>query len=99
MRVTHLRARPLALPLIFLLLAVLVAPQPALAAPNAGPSAAQATAVYIVQLIDDPVVAYDGKIPGLKATRVNRGQKIDVENADVIAYASYLDSRHNAALS
>ena len=32
---------------------------------------------YIVQMADAPVVAYNGGIAGLKATRPNRGKKID----------------------
>jgi subtilisin family serine protease len=99
MHVSHLRARLFALPLVFALVAVLATPQTALAAPNAGASGSQDKGVYIVQLIDDPVIAYDGKVPGLKATKVKKGEKVDTENPDVIAYASYLDSRHNDALA
>ena len=42
---------------------------------------------YIVQLLDKPVVAYDGGIAGLKATKPKKGQKIDPNSADVVKYA------------
>ena len=57
------------------------------------------TAVYIVQLLEDPAVAYAGGVPGLKATKPANGKKIDPADGDVVAYAAYLDSRHNDALS
>ena len=56
-------------------------------------------AVYIVQLLEDPAVAYTGSVPGLKATKPTAGQKIDPADSDVVAYAAYLDSRHNDALA
>jgi subtilisin family serine protease len=55
--------------------------------------------VYIVQMVDDPVVAYKGGVPGLKATKPGRGQKINPRSQDVIAYAGYLDARHGQLLS
>ena len=54
---------------------------------------------YIVQLSEEPVVAYRGGIPGFRATRPSKGQKIDPTSAHVINYASFLASRHDAALS
>jgi Subtilase family/Fibronectin type-III domain/Peptidase inhibitor I9/PA domain len=54
--------------------------------------------LYIVQMIESPVVAYKGDIPGLKATQPQKGQKIDPLSSDVIAYASYLDNTHSRAL-
>jgi len=54
---------------------------------------------YIVQMLDAPAVAYTGGVPGLRATKPTRGQKIDPLNTDVVRYAAYLDSRHNDALA
>lgn len=54
--------------------------------------------LYIVEMIESPVVAYKGDIPGLKATQPRKGQKIDPLSSDVIAYVSYLDNRHSTAL-
>ena len=65
----------------------------------AGAPSKRLSNVYIVRMIEDPVVAYRGGIKGLRATRPAPGQKIDPRNPDVVRYASYLDSRHNAALA
>lgn len=61
--------------------------------------AAESTSGYIVQMIDAPAVSYTGGIPGLRATKPAKGQKIDPLNNDVVKYAAYLDSRHNDALA
>ena len=54
--------------------------------------------LYIVQMADAPVVAYNGGIAGLKATRPNRGQKIDPNSPDVVRYADFLTAKHDDAL-
>ncbi len=54
--------------------------------------------LYIVQMDDAPVVAYTGGIPGLKATKPNRGQKINPFSNDVVKYADYLTAKHDNAL-
>jgi subtilase family protein/fibronectin type III domain protein/PA domain-containing protein/peptidase inhibitor I9 len=61
------------------------------AAPGKGSSG-----VYIVQLDEPPVVAYEGGIAGLAATAPARGQKINPSDAKVQRYAGHLRSRHNA---
>lgn len=55
--------------------------------------------VYVVQMLDNPAVAYQGGIPGLKATAPKNGQKIDPNSADVVNYVSYLKGKHDAALN
>ena len=55
--------------------------------------------VYIVQMVDDPVVAYKGGVAGLKATQPGKGQKVNPLSPDVIAYAGYLNARHGQALA
>ena len=50
--------------------------------------------LYIVQMSEAPVVAYEGDIPGLKATAPKKGQKIDPNSPQVVDYAAYLDKRH-----
>lgn len=55
--------------------------------------------VYIVQMVDDPVVAYKGGVAGLKATQPGKGQKVNPLSPDVIAYAGYLNDRHGQALA
>jgi subtilisin family serine protease len=54
--------------------------------------------LYIVQMIQQPVVAYKGGIPGFKATAPKKNQKIDPNSADVVKYADYLKGRHDEAL-
>ena len=54
--------------------------------------------LYIVQMSEDPVVAYKGGIAGMKATQPQKGQKIDPTRPDVLIYAAYLDNRHNDAI-
>ncbi len=87
----------------FTLLAALVLALPAVSqGPDPGASLAKeiiASDVYIVQMVQAPVVAYGGGIAGYKATQPGRGRKIDPYNADVIKYVGYLDSRHNEALA
>lgn len=55
--------------------------------------------VYIIRMIDDPVVAYEGGIPGYKATKPGNGQKINPKDAKVVKYVNRLISGHNNALS
>jgi subtilisin family serine protease len=53
---------------------------------------------FIVQMEDQPVVAYNGGVKGLKATAPKKGAKIDPLSADVVAYTGYLNGKHAAAL-
>lgn len=54
--------------------------------------------IYIVQMIDNPAVAYEGGIKGLKATKPNKGKKLDPESKHVIDYVSHLKGKHSKAL-
>ena len=54
---------------------------------------------YIVRMADTPVVAYDGGVAGLQATRPAKGQKINPNSNAVTRYAAYLDGKHNATLA
>jgi peptidase inhibitor I9 len=65
----------------------------------AGRAAARTNSLYIVQMADFPVSSYTGGVPGLAATKPNRGQKINPNDPNVIGYAGYLDGRHNEALA
>jgi len=51
--------------------------------------------LYVVQMSESPVVDYKGDIPGFKATKPAKGQKIDPASGDVAAYTSLLDRRHD----
>src|SRR5512138_603839 len=54
-------------------------------------SEASPNGVYIVQMVDSPVVAYEGGVKGLKATAPQQGKKIDPNSTAVITYVSYLN--------
>jgi hypothetical protein len=80
--------------------ALCVAPVTAI---SGGPGEAQAKGkaqnkVYIVQMAEQPVVAYKGDIGKLKATAPRKGQKIDPNSSAVVNYVSYLDARHDRVL-
>src|SRR5438270_3391711 len=57
------------------------------------------SSTYIVRVSEDPVVAYQGGVPGLRATKPGKGQKIDPNDPAVVNYARYLDSKHDGALA
>src|SRR5687767_785895 len=76
-----------------------VAAQPNLRPGRGGQVQESPNGVYIVQMINDPVVAYRGGINGLRPTKPAPGQKIDPNSPAVVAYVRYLDSKHNEALS
>ncbi len=53
---------------------------------------------YIVQIAGDPVVAYDGGVKGLKATKPAKGEKINPRGRDVVRYVAHLQGKQDAAL-
>ncbi|HSL30219.1 MAG TPA: S8 family serine peptidase [Anaerolineales bacterium] len=63
-----------------------------------GPVQESPNGIYIVQMINDPVVAYEGDVPGFAATKPAKGQKINPNSNDVKKYAGYLRGRHDEAL-
>ena len=46
-----------------------------------------------------PVVAYEGGVNGYRATKPNKGQKIDPTDPNVVRYVGYLSSKHDQALN
>jgi subtilisin family serine protease/plastocyanin len=58
-----------------------------------------ASSVYIVQMADDPVVAYDGGVAGLARTARPVGQRINPNSAAARAYTTFLNGRHDRALA
>jgi len=65
---------------------------------GAAAKARQSNSVYIVRMVDAPVVAYDGKISGYSATRPKKGEKLDPNNPSVGKYFDYLSAKHDNAL-
>jgi hypothetical protein len=62
-----------------------------------GKGAAQ-NKLYIVQMREAPVVAYEGDIAKYKATAPKKGEKIDPYSQAVVNYSAYLDTRHGQVL-
>jgi subtilisin family serine protease len=93
---------------VFLILALILAFSSTVFAQGNGPKAEKSAVaapvtesvngLYIVQMSDKPVVAYDGDIRGLKATKPKAGKKIDPYSPAVVEYVDYLTAKHNAAL-
>jgi hypothetical protein len=55
--------------------------------------------VYVVQMLQAPVIAYEGGEPGLQPTAPARGQHVNPNSAHVRRYAEFLDRQHNEALA
>ncbi len=72
---------------------------PATAAPIATAAPFAADGVYIVQMADLPVAAYDGTAAGYKATKPATGKKFDSTTPDATKYAGYLVAKHDALLA
>ena len=54
--------------------------------------------IYIVQMRGLPVIAYEGGVASLKATKPGKGQKINPKSAHVKKYAAHLETNQNAAI-
>jgi len=57
------------------------------------------TGLYIVQMRLDPVVAYQGGVAGIPATKPAKGKKIDRKSAAVEQYVGHLKATHDQALA
>ena len=66
--------------------------------PLAEPVMESENGIYIVQMDDKPVVAYEGDVKGLKATKPKAGKKINPNSPAVVNYVTYLEGKHNQAL-
>ena len=67
--------------------------------PTVSAATGGAKAIYIVQLADLPVAAYDGSIKGYAATRAAPGNKLNAHSRAAKAYDALLVKRHDAALA
>jgi subtilisin family serine protease len=65
----------------------------------AAPAAQGVVNSYIVVMANDPVIAYEGDVPGYQATKPGRGQKINPNSAHVRRYAGLLVDKQDQALS
>lgn len=57
------------------------------------------SSIYIVQLTGDPVIAYEGGLDQMEATRPLKGKKLNSKSAHVKKYVGYLDQGHQTVLS
>src|SRR5262249_39693298 len=66
-----------------------------IAAQSPARAKAKGNNLYIVQMNEFPIASYSGGTPGLRPTKPGRGQKIDRNSPDVLAYSAYLNNRHS----
>ena len=57
-----------------------------------------AASTYIIRMDGDPVVAYDGGVAGIPATKPGNGQKVNPNDRNVQRYITHLKQEHNRAL-
>lgn len=85
-------------PVLLAVFALLVtAAMPVAAARPDGATGGQ-TQVYLVAMADEPVIAYDGDVAGLPATKPGKGHKTNPSSANAQAYAAHLRNKHDKAL-
>lgn len=89
--------------LLLVLAVTLSAALPAYAQPSpnlkANGKVTSPSGVYIVQMVEDPAIAYEGNIAGYPATKPSQGQKISPNSAKVKKYVGLLNSSHNQVLN
>ena len=54
--------------------------------------------VYVVFMVQDPAISYEGNIPGIRATKPKKGKKLNPKSARVKKYRNFLKAKHDAAL-
>jgi len=81
---------------LVMLMAIMVLAVPAFADTDTNGNQAKLTnRLYIVQMADAPVVAYEGGIPGLAATRPKDGEKINPNSPKVVKYVDHLTRKQD----
>ena len=56
------------------------------------------TDTYVVQMAGAPIASYTGDIPGLAATKPDKGKKVDTRSAAATAYRNHLTAEHSDVL-
>jgi subtilisin family serine protease len=54
---------------------------------------------YIVVMAGEPLIAYDGDVAGIPATKPDPGEEVDVTTPQAREYTQYLRSQHNESLA
>ena len=62
------------------------------------PKASQSD-IYIVQMKGDPVISYQGGVPGYSATMPRSGNKVDPDSSSVKRYVAYLERMQNRVVN
>ena len=57
------------------------------------------SSIYLVQMRDEPAIAYKGGVAGFKGTRPAKGGKLQAGSKNVQDYVAHLDATHNRAIS
>lgn len=83
---------------MLILVMALSASSSAFAQADEAPSAQGDAKSYIVVMADDPIVAYEGDVPGYKATKPGKGKKINPNSAHVRKYKKFLEESHDDSL-
>ena len=66
--------------------------------PSAAPAADQKTRTYVIQLVDQPAIRYEGGQAGLARTAPEPGQRYNARSSHVQQYVAHLRSRQEAVL-
>jgi len=70
-----------------------------LAQSSASPAAQASPQSYVVVMMDDPILAYQGGMAGFEATKPGRGAKINPNSAHVRKYEMFLEKSHADTLA
>jgi subtilisin family serine protease len=93
-----IRKRATLIPVVLLLAVILLLSMAAIASAASTQSGGPDRDVYIVLMVPDPAIAYEGDIAGLPATKPETGEKIDRRDPAVRQYRSFLERQHDTAL-
>jgi len=66
---------------------------------NIAPSAQGNAKSYVVVMMNDPIVAYEGGIAGFEATKPGKGGKVNPNSAHVRKYEMFLENSHDDSLA
>ncbi|MEV4414677.1 S8 family serine peptidase [Catellatospora sp. NPDC049609] len=65
---------------------------------QAAPPSSEATALYLVQTVSDPIATYAGGVSGYTATRPAAGERVDAHSGAAKRWRDRLRGEHDAAL-
>ena len=66
---------------------------------QAAPAVVKRQKTYIVQMASDPIASYQGRTPGLAATKPAAGKKLNPSSPAYKNYAAHLEKLHDQALA